>query len=120
MGSFAYPITLIGPAGHITLEALVDTGATYTWIPRPLLEGLGVHSIGQEPLALADGRILHYDLGSLSARIDGKERTTICIFGDPGTEPLIGSYTLEGFLLGVDLVNQALIPVTGRLKGFRR
>lgn len=116
MGSFLYPITLTGPQGEVTLETLVDTGATYTWIPKPILERLGVRPIGKEPFALADGRVVEYDIGALTARIDGKERPTLVIFGDPDTEPLLGVFTLEGFLLGVDPVNKPLIPVTGRLK----
>ena len=116
MGSFVYPITLRGPQGEITLEALVDTGATYTWIPRPILERLGVTPIGKEPFSVADGRVVDYEIGAVTARIDGKERPTLAIFGDPDTEPLIGVFTLEGFLMAADPVNQTLIPVTGRLK----
>lgn len=117
MGSFSWPITLIGPQGEVTVEALVDTGATYTCIPRPILERLGVGPIGKEPFALADGRVREYEIGALTARIDGKERPILCIFGDPDAEPLVGVVTLETFLLGVDPINQTLIPTPGRLKG---
>ena len=116
MGSFNYSITLIGPEGEMTLEALVDTGATYTQIPRPILERLGVKPSGKERFALADGRVVEYDICSLTAKIDDKERPTMVVFGDPGTWPLLGVFTLEGFLLAADPVNQILIPVTGRLK----
>ncbi len=116
MGAFLYPITLIGPAGQETQEALVDTGATHTCLPSPLLERLGVQPIGRERFALADGREVEMGIGALMARIDGRERPTISIFGDPDAEPLLGVFTLEGFLLGVDPVNRVLVPVTGRLK----
>lgn len=116
MGSFNYSITLLGPQGEVTLEALVDTGATYTQIPRPILERLGVRPLRKERFALADGRVVEYDIGALTAKIDGKDAPTIVVFGDPGTEPLLGVFTLEGFLLAADPVNQILIPVTGRLK----
>ncbi|MBM2826600.1 MAG: hypothetical protein HW403_664 [Dehalococcoidia bacterium] len=65
---------------------------------------------------MADGRVVEYDVGVVNARINGKERPTLCIFADPNTEPLIGVFTLEGFLLGIDPVNQELIPIIGRLK----
>lgn len=121
MGSFLHPITLIGPEGETALEALVDTGATYTSIPRPILERLGVRPIGKEPFALADGRVVEYEIGALTTvRIDGKERPTICIFGEPNSESLLGVFTLEGCLLGVDPVNKRLIPITGRLKEIRQ
>jgi hypothetical protein len=41
---------------------------------------------------------------------------TLAVFGDPGTEPILGAFTLEGFGLGVDPVNRRLIPVPGLLK----
>lgn len=62
---------------------------------------------------------MYYDVGYCTAKINGKESLTLCIFGDPDTEPLLGVFTLEGLLLGVDPVNQELIPVVRRLKGFR-
>jgi clan AA aspartic protease len=116
VGSFLYTIHLIGPNGEETVEALVDTGATYTYLPRPMLERLGVQPTRTSRFALADGRIAEYELGWVRIRVDGQEDATLCIFGDADAEPLIGAFTLEEFLLGVDPVNQTLIPVVGRLK----
>ena len=45
--------------------------------------------------------------------LDGRERRTICIFGEEDTPVLLGAYALEGFLLGVDPVGKRLIPVEG-------
>lgn len=120
MGEFRYPITLVGPSGEATIEALVATGATYTYAPRDVLERIGVRPIACEPFSLADGQVLELDVGTVTARIDGRERPTMCIVGDPGSEPLLGVVTLEMFLLGVDPVNQTLIPVVGRLKSAGR
>jgi len=116
MGSFDYPITLVGSEGEINLKALVDTGATYTWIPRPILERIGARPVRKMPFALADGRVVEYELAYVTVRVDGIEGPTICIFGDLGTEPLLGVVTLEEFGRGVDPINQALVPITGRLK----
>ncbi|MCX7137159.1 MAG: aspartyl protease family protein [Proteobacteria bacterium] len=117
MGELVYPVTFIGPAGEISVDALIDTGATFNYLPRPLLERLGVQATSQKRFAVADGRIVNYDIGSVMTRINDEEQPTPCIFGEPDTEPLVGVVTLETFLLGVDPVNQTLIPVTGRLKG---
>src|SRR6266566_3135858 len=38
------------------MEALVDTGATYTWIPRDVLQQLGVAPEEEWPFLLADAR----------------------------------------------------------------
>ena len=44
MGTFSVEIEIGDPAGERweSVEALVDTGATYPVIPRPLLESLAV------------------------------------------------------------------------------
>src|SRR5207237_6750188 len=47
-----------GPVARV--QALVDTGATYTWIPRDVLEGLGVVPEEEWPFVLADGREVPY------------------------------------------------------------
>ena len=117
VGTFRYPID-IGPltGGRFeTVESLVDTGATYTWVPRGLLERFGIVPQERQPFILADGRRVEYDMAQERVRLDGRERFTVCIFGDEGTEPLLGVYTLEGFGLGVDPVNRRLIPVPGYL-----
>lgn len=46
MAAFSYPLILIGPAGSEAIEALVDTGASFTTVPAPLLERFGVHMVG--------------------------------------------------------------------------
>jgi hypothetical protein len=49
-------------------------------------------------------------------KVGSRARPTIVVFGDPGTEPLLGAFTLEGFRLGADPVNHRLISVPGLLK----
>lgn len=115
MGTFLHPITLIGPAGDLTTDALVDTGATFTLLPRPDLERLGVQPIRTEPFEFADGRVERYELGVATARLNGKEAPTLCVFGEPGAQALLGAYTLEGLMLGVDPVRRRLVPLTGWL-----
>lgn len=98
------------------LEALVNTGATYAWIPHSILEELGIVPEEQATFVLADGREVNYPIAQVRIRLEGRERFTVCIFGDEGTEPLLGSYTLEVFGLAVDPLNKRLIPVRGYLK----
>lgn len=111
MGTFFHPITLIGPEGQRdTLEAVVDTGAAYTTIPRPILERLGVRPHRSVRLRLADGHVVDWQLGRVLAQLDGLEEETLCVFGTTDAPPLIGAYTLEGFALGVDPTGQRLVP----------
>ena len=117
MGHFRYRIEIGSPQGTIfePLDALVDTGATYTRIPRSVLEKLGIAPAFKREFLLADGRSIQRDVAQVVARIDGQSLYTLCIFGDEGSEPLLGMVTLEEFGLGVDPVNRKLIPVPGFL-----
>ena len=110
MGTFTHPITLIGPSGSESVEALVDTGATFTSIPSPILERLGVAPIRRIGLGLANGQVVEGNMGEVLAQLDGERCTIWCVFSPPDAPALIGAHTLEAFLLSVDPVEQRLVP----------
>ncbi len=118
MGAFRVRLEVGNPAGgpFEGIEALVDTRATYTMLPRDLLERLGVQPEEEWPFVLADGRQASYRIGWVRVRIDGRSQPTIAVFGDPAAEPLLGVFTLEGFRLAADPVNRRLVPVPALLK----
>ena len=118
MGSFRVQVEIGNAAGggFETLDALVDTGATYTWVPREVLDRLGVRPEEERPFVLADGRQVTYDIAWIRVRIDGRSQPSMAVFEDPGSEPLLGVFTLEGFGLAADPVNRRLMPVPGLLK----
>src|ERR1051326_5272463 len=115
-------IHLAGATGDSSksIEALVDTGASYSWIPRDVLEGLGVRPDEERVFVLADGREVRYPMAWVRARLDDRTQAPLGVCGESGTEPLLGAFTLEGFGLGVDPVNRRLIPVPGLLKEIGR
>ncbi len=117
MGTFRVRIELGDTAGqHFeAIEALVDTGATYTSVPAPLLERLAVTPHTRDTFVLADGRRVERDIGRTWVRVDGRLELTLVVFADPGTEPLLGAYTLEGLRLAADPVSRRLVPVPGLL-----
>jgi predicted aspartyl protease len=55
------------------------------------------------------------DLGQAEVRLEGQQLTTLVGFGEDGTRPLLGAYTLEGFGLVPDPVGRRLVPVEGLL-----
>ncbi|MBI3456098.1 MAG: clan AA aspartic protease [Candidatus Rokubacteria bacterium] len=126
MGTFRVQLEIGDPAGQRfdRVEALVDTGATHTWLPREILERLGVQPEEERPFVLADGRRVAYGIAWVRVRIDGRMSPTIAVFGDPGTEALLGAFTLEGLGLAADPVNRRLVPVPALLysarSGFRQ
>src|SRR2546427_496166 len=118
MGTFTTTISVGDPAGKRwePVEALVDTGASYTLIPSSVLMRLGVAPSFQSDFELADGRRTRYDMAETKLRLNGSERTTIVIFGGEEAEALLGAYALEGFGLAPDPVGRRLISVPGLLK----
>jgi clan AA aspartic protease len=113
MGTFRARIEIGDPQGQrfVPIEALVDTGASYTTLPTSLLRGLGVSPQERAVFDLADGREAELNVGETSVRIDGRARTVPVVFADEGTEPLLGAVTLEIFGLAVDPLRQRLVPV---------
>ena len=94
----------------------MDTGATYTWVPRDVLERLGVVPEEEWPFVLADGREVRYPMAWISIRLGERVQPTIAVFGEPGSEPILGVVTLEEFRLAADPVNRRLVSVPGLLK----
>lgn len=117
MGTFSHTIAIASSPGgpYETVDALVDSGATYMLMPLTILQRLGVRPLRKQPFILANGARTEYDISIVWVRIGGEERPTVCIWGEASSKPLLGTYTLEGFLLGIDPVNKTLVPVTGYL-----
>jgi len=101
------------------LAAWVDTGAAYTWIPGTVMEELGISPAFRRRFRLANGTEVERDCAQALVRVDGSQLITICVFGDEGSEPLLGAVTLEEMALGVDPLNQRLVPVTLLLAPFQ-
>ena len=112
MGVFSSPLQITSMEGGevLDIEATVDTGATYTMLPSVMLRRLGVESIGKAEFELADGRIVELEMGRVWVTIDGASEVSLVIFGEDGTPPLLGAYTLEGLRLAADPVQRRLIP----------
>lgn len=117
MGTFRVPIDIGDPEGQQweTVEALVDTGASYTVVASDLLSRLGVRPAQRWPFELADGREVEREIGYTMVRIDRESAPTIVVFGPEGREALLGAYTLEGLRLAADPVRRRLIRVPGLL-----
>ena len=115
MGTFTHPITLYSPVGDRmeTVEAMVDTGSTFTVVPgfipywKPSAYSRAVN------LKLANGQVEERRVGTVTAETGGEQESIICVFGDVEATPLIGAVTLESFLLAVDPVGQRLVPTEG-------
>lgn len=112
VGTFRHRVAIgateAGP--YVPVEALVDTGATYSLFPRPLLSRLGVVPHDQAEFILADGRTITRELAILVVRIGDRTRPAVCVVGDEDSDSLLGATTLELFGLAADPVNRRLVP----------
>jgi clan AA aspartic protease len=94
----------------VTLEdIIVDTGAEATWIPRAVLESLGVARERRERYQLADGRVLERDVGHVIVHVAGKGTADDVVFAEPGDLTLLGARSLEGLNLRVDARTKQLV-----------
>ena len=112
MGTFSMPVEISGPDNeHFeTVDALVDTGSTYTMLPASLLTALGVSPIARRSLRLANGQRIYRDVGEARVRINGEVHGTPVIFGNEDSHSILGAVTLEEFSLAVDPVDKRLVP----------
>ena len=118
MGEFYWPVGVwsVDRERVETVDALVDTGASYSMFPRSMLERLGIWRLERVGFELADRSVVEYDVGEAQLRVNGRERTTSVMFGEDEDEPLLGANALQEFLLVVDPVAEELISRRGRLK----
>ena len=117
MGAFYMPIELGDDKGAnwLTLEVLVDTGASTTSVPASVLQELGVRPTSTERFRFAQGEVRELPVGYTWIRFAGKELMTQVVFNSEGTSPLLGALALEAAYVAVDPVGQRLIPVDGLL-----
>lgn len=93
-----------------TVDALVDTGASYSQVPSSILQSLGILPTDTVEAELADGRVVEDPIAEVRVRIDGLETYTWVTFGPENVSPLLGAHALEGVRLAVDPFRRRLIP----------
>ena len=96
------------------VEVEVDTGSTYTALPRGMLQALGVPITRTVASRLADGSEKPAQVGYANIRLAGVELITPVVFAEEGEPSLLGVISLEDALLAVDPVNNELIPVVAK------
>ena len=96
-----------GPV-HYMPDTLVDTGSELTWVPRAVLESLGVDVERRRGFIVADGRRLERDIGYAIIHAGGTATVDEVVFGEAGDFPLLGVRSLEGLNLRVDPVSKQL------------
>ena len=110
MGTVKVTIGVGDPQGRQfeELDVTVDTGSTYTAVPRAMLQRLGIPVERSLPSETADGRIVPVDVGEATIRLQGLQFHTPVIFAEENEPSLLGVVSLEQAALAVD-------PLAGQL-----
>ncbi len=88
-------------------DALIDSGAVRTVLPRQVVQQLGLRIRSQQVAKYADGRAVGLT-GPVLIELEGRETTEAALVA--GDEVLIGQTVLETLDLLVDCKNQRLVP----------
>ena len=118
MGTFYRPVTLASLNGDksVTVDALVDTGASYSVFPANLLTDLGVSPSDRNEFEYGDGRRVELELGEHLITVEGRRTATWSIFGEDESTFILGAYALEGVRLAMDPSSKRLVRITGLIK----
>ncbi len=113
MGSFRVDVEIENPARpgerRLVRSVLVDTGAELSWVPKSVLESLGVEQNRKWYFRQADGTVLERWTGIVVMSVAGKRTGDDVVFGEPGDLVLLGSRTLEGLNFRIEPVTKQLV-----------
>ena len=109
--TFRCPIE-IGPRDGARFQRVIVVAGSeniYSVLPSTLLEMLGVTPEWESRFTLPGGGWEMLQMAEVRMRIDGQERTTICVYGKPDGEPTLGRHTLTAFGLAADHDERKLV-----------
>src|SRR2546426_7597256 len=112
MGMFDVTVklaSLAAPGRTEEVSLLVDTGATLSWIPREILQKLGVAAFSRLPFIHADGRHFERATTTVLLTLEGRMAPVSVAFGEPGEEAVLGATALEVLGFVADPVAKKLI-----------
>lgn len=98
------------PEKTIEGDFLVDSGASYTVLPKKMARALNLQPSFTQEFNLADGTKVKRDVGSALIKFRGREIASPVILGKEKDSPLIGILTLESLGLVLDPFARKLHP----------
>jgi len=112
MGLIHIAGTVTGPKGkQASLKFLVDSGATYTLLPRKIWRAIGLKPIDSVTYILADGTEVERKVSDCQITLPQGRRYTPVMLGEEGDEALLGIVTLEEFRLVLNPFTRQLQPM---------
>ena len=105
--------TVRGPTGsEAAVRFLIDSGATYSLLPLPVWQAIGLVPKREMQFVLADGTTIHRSVSECHLALSHGEGHTPVVLGQPGdVEALLGVVTLEILGLVFDPFRRVLHPM---------
>jgi clan AA aspartic protease len=101
-----------GPSGKSErVRFLVDSGATYSLLPKAIWEAIGLAPKRRLSFVLADGTTVERSVSEAFLVIPQGEAHTPVILGEAGDEALLGSVTLKILGLVLNPFDRTLHPM---------
>jgi len=94
------------------VDALVDTGAELSWMPRQILLDVGITPRGKKRFSTATGQLAVRDYGYAILNAEGFSTNDEVVFAEKGDQILLGVRTLEGFSVMVDNIGHRFVATT--------
>jgi predicted aspartyl protease len=94
---------------HYLPDTMVDTGSEFSWVPRPVLDSLGVTPERSQGFLVADGRRIDREIGYAIIHAGGTATSDDVVFAEDGDMILLGARSLEGLNLKIDVVRKQLV-----------
>ena len=88
---------------------MVDTGPSYTLIPAPIFEELGIERVRSRVFSFADGSRQELSMGWVEIGMEGETGHVHVVFGVDRRKILLGAMALEVFALAADAKYRRLI-----------
>jgi len=95
----------------IKVRFLVDSGASYTVLPKNVWKKLGLKSKWEDTFELADGSLIKRSISECRITLYDKEGPTPVILGESEDKPLLGVITLEEFGMVLNPFTRKLQPM---------
>ena len=101
-----------GPSGkEETVRLLVDSGATYSVLPKAAWQAIGLEPKRRLSFTLADGTTVERSVSEAFVSLPQGEAHTPVILGEEGDEALLGTVSLEILGLVLNPFDRTLRPM---------
>lgn len=96
---------------HKDVQFLIDSGAIYTVVPRPILDELGISPHSKRSFVMANGDKYQRQMGNAGFIYKKHKGAATVVFGEKDDLPLLGATTLESLGLMLDPIHRKLKSV---------